>query len=56
MKDPACRRLLQRLGQAEAVAVAFSGGVDSAFVLATAQRLLGSRVLALAAVMPYLVR
>jgi len=56
MKNPTYRRLLEKLGQAEAVAVAFSGGADSTFLLAAARESLGSRVLALTAVMPYMVR
>jgi uncharacterized protein len=54
--DPLYLRLLDRLRGFEAVTVAFSGGADSALLLAAAQAALGDRVLALTAVTPYMVR
>ncbi len=56
MDDPLYLRLLDRLRGFEAVTVAFSGGADSALLLAAAQTALGDRVLALTAVAPYMVR
>jgi uncharacterized protein len=46
--------LLHWLGRLENAAIAFSGGVDSSFVLASAQQLLGERVLALTVKTPYI--
>lgn len=54
--DPLYLRLLDRLRGFETVTVAFSGGADSALLLAAAQAALGERVLALTAVAPYMVR
>jgi uncharacterized protein len=56
MEDGAYRRLLGRLHQLDTLSVAFSGGVDSTFLLAAAREALEGRVLALTAVMPYMVR
>lgn len=56
MEDGVYRRLLERLGKLQAVSVAFSGGADSALLLAAAKEALGDRVLALTAVTPYMVR
>ena len=42
-------RLLHYLGDLDSLLVAFSGGVDSSFLLATAQRALGDRVAAVTA-------
>jgi len=49
-------RLLERLRGFKTVSVAFSGGADSALLLAAARDTLGDRVLALTAVAPYMVR
>jgi len=46
--------LLHWLGHIENAAVAFSGGVDSTFVLATAKKVLGNKVLALTVKTPYI--
>jgi uncharacterized protein len=56
LEDATYRRLLGRLRQTETVAVAFSGGADSTFLLAAARESLGAGVIALTAVMPYMVR
>jgi uncharacterized protein len=56
MEDLVYSHLLQELGRTQAAAVAFSGGVDSTFLLAAAAEALGGRVLALTAVMPYMFR
>src|SRR5580658_8674023 len=45
-----------RLAQLEGLMVAYSGGVDSAFLAATAHRVLGSRMLAVLADSPSLAR
>jgi uncharacterized protein len=45
-----------RLGQLESLMVAYSGGVDSAFLAATAHRVLGERMLAVLADSPSLAR
>jgi uncharacterized protein len=51
----ALRRLNRRLGELDSVLVAFSGGADSAFLLAAAVRVLGAaRVVAATAVSPSL--
>ncbi|GAA4883432.1 ATP-dependent sacrificial sulfur transferase LarE [Saccharopolyspora cebuensis] len=47
-------RLRSRLGREDALVVAFSGGVDSALVAATAHAVLGERMLAVTAVSPSL--
>lgn len=46
--------LMQWLGRLENAAVAFSGGVDSTFVLAAAQKVHGEKVLALTVKTPYI--
>jgi uncharacterized protein len=46
--------LLQWFDRIENAAVAFSGGVDSTLVLATAQKVLGNKVLALTVKTPYI--
>ncbi len=46
--------LLKSLENLERVAVAFSGGVDSTFLLAAAKRVLGNNVLALTVKTPYI--
>jgi len=48
--------LEERLGQLGSLMVAYSGGVDSAFLAATAYRILGSRMLAVLADSPSLAR
>lgn len=50
------RSLEARLGQFASLMVAYSGGVDSAFLAATAHRVLGSRMLAVLADSPSLAR
>jgi uncharacterized protein len=45
-----------RLGQLESLMVAYSGGVDSAFLAATAHRVLGNRMIAVLADSPSLAR
>jgi uncharacterized protein len=60
-EDPAdtgqkLRVLEARLGQLGSLMVAYSGGVDSAFLAATAHRVLGSRMLAVLADSPSLAR
>ncbi len=50
------RSLESRLGQLGSVMVAYSGGVDSAFLAATAHRVLGARMLAVLADSPSLAR
>jgi uncharacterized protein len=49
-------RLESQLGQLETLMVAYSGGVDSAFLAATAHRVLGSRMIAVLADSPSLAR
>jgi pyridinium-3,5-biscarboxylic acid mononucleotide sulfurtransferase len=56
MENSTYNRLLERLRQTDTAAVAFSGGVDSTFLLAAAREAFDGRVLALTAVMPYMVR
>ncbi|MBN1145374.1 MAG: ATP-dependent sacrificial sulfur transferase LarE [Bacteroidales bacterium] len=46
--------LLQWLGRMENAAIAFSGGVDSTFLLATAQKILGKKVIAFTVKTPYI--
>jgi pyridinium-3,5-biscarboxylic acid mononucleotide sulfurtransferase len=50
------RVLEERLAQTESLMVAYSGGVDSAFLAATAHRVLGERMLAVLADSPSLAR
>lgn len=50
------RTLEERLGRLDSLMVAYSGGVDSAFLAATAHRVLGSRMLAVLADSPSLAR
>jgi len=50
------RALEDRLGQLGSLMVAYSGGVDSAFLAATAHRVLGSRMIAVLADSPSLAR
>jgi uncharacterized protein len=53
---PKLRALETRLGELDRLMVAYSGGVDSAFLAATAHRVLGSRMLAVLADSPSLAR
>jgi uncharacterized protein len=46
--------LLQWFGQMQNAVIAFSGGVDSTFVLATAQKVLGENILAFTVKTPYI--
>ena len=50
------RSLESRLGQLGSVMIAYSGGVDSAFLAATAHRVLGARMMAVLADSPSLAR
>lgn len=50
------RALEERLGQLDSLMVAYSGGVDSAFLAATAHRVLGGRMIAVLADSPSLAR
>ena len=50
------RALEERLSQLGSLMVAYSGGVDSAFLAATAHRVLGSRMIAVLADSPSLAR
>jgi uncharacterized protein len=50
------RALEERLGQLGSLMVAYSGGVDSAFLAATARRVLGNRMIAVLADSPSLAR
>ncbi len=50
------RALEKRLGELKSLMVAYSGGVDSAFLAATAHRVLGGRMLAVLADSPSLAR
>lgn len=52
--DPRLRRLAAILKEMESVLVCYSGGVDSAFVLAVAHRVLGDRCVGMTAVSPSL--
>jgi uncharacterized protein len=54
--EPKLRSLEERLRQLGSLMVAYSGGVDSAFLAATAHRVLGSRMLAVLADSPSLAR
>jgi uncharacterized protein len=54
--DTRLAALEARLGQLDNLMVAYSGGVDSAFLAATAHRVLGSRMLAVLADSPSLAR
>jgi pyridinium-3,5-biscarboxylic acid mononucleotide sulfurtransferase len=56
VNDERYDRLVERLRALKTVAVAFSGGSDSSFLLAAAQAAVGDRVLALTAVTPYMER
>jgi len=56
MEDDIYQRLLDQLREMKAVAVGFSGGADSTFLLMAAREALGERVLALTAVTPYMER
>src|SRR5882672_2371001 len=52
--DPHLARLFERLAEMGSVLVCYSGGVDSAFVLAAAHRVLGERAVGMTAVSPSL--
>jgi pyridinium-3,5-biscarboxylic acid mononucleotide sulfurtransferase len=52
--DPLLDRLVALLGEMESVLVCYSGGIDSAFVLAVAHRVLGPRCIGMTAVSPSL--
>jgi len=56
MEDDTYERLLERLRDMKAVAVAFSGGTDSTLLLAAAKEAIGQSVLALTAVTPFMER
>jgi pyridinium-3,5-biscarboxylic acid mononucleotide sulfurtransferase len=54
LPEPKLERLERLFGEMGSVLVCFSGGVDSAFVLAVAHRVLGERAVAMTAVSPSL--
>lgn len=54
MTDPAEQRLARALAERERLVVAFSGGVDSTYLLAVAAEVMGPRVIAATAVSPSL--
>ncbi len=54
--SPKLRALEQRLAELGSLMIAYSGGVDSAFLAATAHRVLGARMLAVLADSPSLAR
>jgi uncharacterized protein len=54
INDEKYKSLLQWMGALPNAAVAFSGGVDSTFVLVTAQKVLGNRALAFTVKTPYI--
>lgn len=53
-QDPRLARLVKVLREMESVLVCYSGGVDSAFVLAVAHQILGERCIGMTAVSPSL--
>ena len=55
-RRPSCTRWKRACEQLGSLMVAYSGGVDSAFLAATAHRVLGDRMLAVMADSPSLAR
>src|SRR5438309_3822348 len=54
MSDPHLERLREKLREMGSVLVCYSGGIDSAFVLAVAHEVLGPRAIGMTAVSPSL--
>lgn len=54
LAEPAYQRLLEILRELGSVAIAYSGGLDSSFLLTVAQAALGERAMGLTASLPYM--